>query len=64
MLSPIQKFFVEGGQILDVALIPNKTNDFILKRNELCKLDLEKANDFLNRKFLISVLQKMEFGER
>ena len=46
VVSSTQNAFVEGRQILDVALIANEAIDSLLKRNEsgvLCKLDLEKA---------------------
>ena len=65
VVSPAQNSFVEGRQILDVALIANETIDSMLKRNErgvLCKLDLEKAYDHLNWNFLLTVMRKMGFG--
>ena len=46
VVSSTQNAFIEGRQILDVALIANEAIDSLLKRNEsgvLCKLDLEKA---------------------
>ncbi|KAL6328006.1 hypothetical protein AAG906_031350 [Vitis piasezkii] len=55
------------GQILDAALIANEVIDSLLKRKEsgvLCKLDLEKAYDRINWDFLLSVMQKMGFGEK
>ncbi|RVX17218.1 LINE-1 retrotransposable element ORF2 protein [Vitis vinifera] len=62
-----QNAFVEGRQILNAALIANEAIDSMLKRNEsgvLCKLDIEKAYDHLNWNFLLSVLQRMGFGEK
>ena len=62
-----QNAFVEGRQILDAALIANEVIDSLLKRKEsgvLCKLDLEKAYDRINWDFLLSVMQKMGFGEK
>ena len=64
VLPSSQNAFVEGRQILDVALIANEAIDSLLKRNEsgvLCNLDLEKAYDHINWNFLLLVLQKMGF---
>ena len=41
--------------------------DSRLKKNEggvLCKLDIEKAYDHVNLKFLMAVFRKMDFGEK
>ena len=51
VVSSAQNTFVDGRQILDVALIVNEAIDSLLRRNEsemLCKLDIEKAYDHLN----------------
>ena len=67
VVSPTQNAFVEGRQILDAALIANKAIDSMIKRNKsgvLCKLDIEKAYDHLNWNFLLTVIQKMGFGEK
>ena len=57
-------FFVEGRQILDVVLVANEVTDSILKRNEgavMCKQDIEKAYDHVDRSFLFSVMNMMGF---
>ena len=67
VVSPTQNVFVEGRQILDAALIANEVIDSLLKGDEagvLCKLDLEKAYNHINWDFLMSVMQKMGFGEK
>ena len=67
VVSPTQNAFVEGRQILDAALIANKAINSLLKRDEsgvLCKLDLEKAYDHINWDFLLTVMEKMGFGEK
>ena len=58
---------MEGRRILDVVLIANEAVDSRLKNNEggvLCKLDIEKAYDHVNWKFLMAMLRKMGFGEK
>ena len=47
-------------------MIANEAVDSRLKSNEggvLCKLDIEKAYDNVNWKFLFAVLRKMDFAE-
>ena len=67
VVSLSQNSFVEGRQILDVALRVNEAIDSMLKRNEsgeLCKLDIEKVYDHINWNFLLVVMQKMGFREK
>ena len=67
VVSSSQNAFVEGRQILDATLVANEVIDSVLKRKEsgvLCKLDLEKAYDRINWDFLLSVMQRMGFGEK
>ena len=65
VVSTAQNAFVTGRQILDASLIANEVIDSWQKRKEkglICKLDIEKAYDSINWKFLLKVLQKMGFG--
>ena len=67
VVSTSQNVFVEGGQILDGALIANEIVDTLLSRKEkglLCKLDIEKAYDHLIWDFLFQVMDKMSFGRK
>ena len=64
VVSKAQNVFVEGRQILDVVLVANEVTDSILKRNEgavMCKQDIEKAYDHVDRSFLFSVMNMMGF---
>ncbi|RVW33303.1 Transposon TX1 uncharacterized 149 kDa protein [Vitis vinifera] len=67
VVSKAQGAFVEGRQILDVVLIANEVIDSILKNNKngfMCKLDIEKAYNNVDWSFLLTVMQKMGFGEK
>ena len=64
VVSVDQNAFVRGRQILDASLIANEVIDYWHKRKEkglICKLDIEKAYDSINWKFLMKVLRKMGF---
>ncbi|KAL6326994.1 hypothetical protein AAG906_012678 [Vitis piasezkii] len=67
VVSTSQNAFVKGRQILDASLIANEVIDTWHKQKEkgiICKLDIEKAYDSINWKFLVKVLQKMGFGSK
>ena len=67
VVSIAQNAFVTGRQILDASLIANEVIDSWQKRKEkglICKLDIEKAYNSINWKFLMKVLQKMGFGTK
>ena len=67
VISNAQNVFVGGRQIMDAVLIANEAIDSILKSKGgtiLCKLDIEKVYDHVERYFLFSVLEKMGFGEK
>lgn len=59
--------FIKGRQIMDVVLV---TNEYVDSRQGsrkpwiVCKLDIQKAYDHLNWKFLLSLPEKMGFGPR
>ena len=67
VVSTSQNAFVRGRQIFDASLIANEVIDLWQKRKEkglICKLDIEKAYDSINWKFLLKVLQNMGFGSK
>lgn len=67
LVSDYQNAFIKGRQITDVALISNEALDWRLKSGELgliFKLDIEKAFDKINWKYIISILNQMGFGAK
>ena len=65
VVSPSQNSFMEGRQIHDAALIANEAVDSMLRRDDggvVCKLDIEKAYDHLNWKFVLEVMRRKGFG--
>lgn len=62
-----QMAFIKGKQIMDAALIASECVDTRLRGEEagvMCKLDLEKAYDYVNWGFLLSILRQMRFGDK
>jgi hypothetical protein len=67
IISKPQNTFVKGRQILDSVLIVNECLDSKLKSKDpgvLCKLDMEKAYDHVDRSFLLYLLRRCGFGEK
>lgn len=67
VISPNQSAFLEGRQSVDDVLVANECLDAVPKNGEksvLRKLDLEKAYDRVNWKFLDYMLIRMGFGNK
>lgn len=67
LVNKHQMAFIKGRQIMDAALIASECVDSRLKGVEpgvMCKLDIEKAYDHVNWKFLLNTLRQMGFGEK
>lgn len=67
VISNYQNMFVEVRQILDAYLIAKKALESKLRsgiKRTSFKLDIEKAHDHANCRFLSGILQKMSFWEQ
>ena len=62
-----QMAFIKNRQIMDAILIANEVVDSRITQGKagiLCKLDIEKAYDHVNWKFLLKMFACMGFGRR
>ena len=67
IISDSQNALVKGRQILDFVLIASECIDSRLKLgvpSVLCKLDVEKAYDYVSWEFLMYMLQRCGFSEK
>lgn len=67
IVSKHQMAFIKGRQIIDASLIANECVDARQKAKKsgiLCKLDIEKAFDHVNWKYLINIMRVMGFRDK
>lgn len=67
VVSYSQNAFVQGRQILDVALIANEATDSRLRsqrKGVVHKLDIEKAYEHVNQNLMLAMLCKMGFRKK
>lgn len=65
VIGEYQHAFVGGRQILDAMMAANETVDDLLvdkKDGFVCKLDMEKAYNNVNWKFVDYMVMRMDFG--
>lgn len=65
VIGDCQHAFVGGRQILDAVIAANETVDDLLKNKKeglVCKLDMEKAYDYVNWSFFDYMFNRMDFG--
>ncbi|XP_026420399.1 uncharacterized protein LOC113316434 [Papaver somniferum] len=67
LISPVQCAYIEGRKIIDGTLIANELVDSRIRSGNdgiVCKIDLEKAFDRINWRYLEFVLHQMGFSRK